>query len=123
MGIGTENICACSLEPALLHVVVPLLSRWGTVVQRDQQTRCGAAVMSNEFDMESEWVTELGKARSDEYTEKILAFVQELEKTAPEPFLPLLTDLAMARALIVHLVIRYVEIGEIACALQCGEGV
>ncbi len=37
-------------------------------------------MMSNEFDMESEWITELGKARSDEYTEKILAFVQELEK-------------------------------------------
>ena len=64
-------------------------------------------VMSNEFDMESEWITELGKARSDEYTEKILAFVQELEKSAPEPFLPLLTDLALARTLIVHLVIRY----------------
>ena len=45
--------------------------------------------MSNKFDMESEWVTELGKARSDEYMEKILAFVQELEKSAPEPFLPL----------------------------------
>ena len=79
----------------------------GTVVQRDQQISCGAVVMSNEFDMESEWITELGMARSDEYTEKILAFVQELEKSAPEPFLPLLTDLALARALIVHLVIRY----------------
>ena len=66
-----------------------------------------ARLMNNEFDMESEWITELGKARSDEYTEKILAFVQELEKSAPEPFLPLLTDLALARALIVHLVIRY----------------
>jgi hypothetical protein len=63
--------------------------------------------MDNEFDMESDWITELGKARSDEYTEKILAFVQELEKSAPEPFLPLLTDLALARTLIVHLVIRY----------------
>ncbi|MGB6134721.1 MAG: hypothetical protein WBG54_23290 [Acidobacteriaceae bacterium] len=83
------------------------LSSRGTVVQRDQQMRCGAAVMSNEFDMESEWITELGKVRSDEYTEKILAFIQELEKSAPEPFLPLLTDLALARTLIVHLVIRY----------------
>lgn len=83
------------------------LSPGGTVVQRDQQISCGAAVMSNEFNMESEWITELGKARSDEYTEKILAFVQELEKSAPEPFLPLLTDLALARTLIVHLVIRY----------------
>ena len=41
--------------------------------------RCGATVMDNEFDMESDWITELGKSRSDEYTENILAFVQELE--------------------------------------------
>jgi hypothetical protein len=86
---------------------VSLLSLRGTVVQRDQLKRCEATVMNNEFDMESDWITELGKARSDEFTEKILAFVQELEKSAPEPFLPLLTDLALARALIVHLVIRY----------------
>jgi hypothetical protein len=84
-----------------------LLSLRGTVVQRDQLKRFEATVMDNEFDMESDWITELGKARSDEYTEKILAFVQELEKSAPEPFLPLLTDLALARTLIVHLVIRY----------------
>jgi hypothetical protein len=63
--------------------------------------------MENEFDIKSGWITELGKQRSDEYTEKILAFVQEIEKSAPEPFIPLLTDLALARALIVHLVIRY----------------
>jgi hypothetical protein len=55
----------------------------------------------------SEEVTELGIARSDEYTERILAFVQEIEKTCPKPFIPLLTDLALARALIVHLVVRY----------------
>lgn len=61
----------------------------------------------DKFDAESEWITELGRTRSDEYTEKILAFVQELEKSAPEPFLPLLTDLALARTLIVHLVVRY----------------
>src|SRR5260370_37016172 len=63
--------------------------------------------MDNEYDIESDSITELGKARSDEYTERILAFVQEVEKSAPEPFLPLLTDLALARTLIVHLVIRY----------------
>ncbi len=50
--------------------------------------------MDNDLNLETEWITELGKARSDEYTEKILAFIQELEKSAPEPFLPLLTDLA-----------------------------
>src|SRR5215469_2260040 len=86
---------------------VPPLSLRVRVVKRDQPMRCGATVMDNEIDMESDWITELGKARSDEYTERILAFVQELEKSAPEPFLPLLTDLALARALIVHLVIRY----------------
>jgi hypothetical protein len=64
-------------------------------------------VMDDKFDMESQGITELGKTRSDEYTERILAFVQELEKNCPEPFIPLLTDLALARALIVHLVIRY----------------
>ena len=58
-------------------------------------------------DPTSEELTELGIARSDEYTERILAFVQEIEKTCPNPFIPLLTDLALARALIVHLVVRY----------------
>jgi hypothetical protein len=63
--------------------------------------------MNDEFDMASTWITELGKTRSDEYTERILAFVQEMEKSSPEPFIPLLTDLALARVLIVHLVVRY----------------
>jgi hypothetical protein len=63
--------------------------------------------MNDEFNMESDWITELGKTRSDEYTERILAFVQEMEKSGPEPFIPLLADLALARTLIVHLVIRY----------------
>jgi hypothetical protein len=48
--------------------------------------------MNDEFDMASLWITELGKTRSDEYTERILAFVQEMEKSSPEPFIPLLTD-------------------------------
>ena len=58
---------------------------------------------SKEFDR----ITELGKARTDEYTEKLLAFVQDLDASSPEPFIPLLADIALARALIVHLVIRY----------------
>src|SRR5579862_1991467 len=62
----------------------------------------GRRVMNNEFDKEPGWITELGRARSDEYTERILAFVQEIEKSCPEPFIPLLTDLALVRALIVH---------------------
>jgi hypothetical protein len=63
--------------------------------------------MTEEIDMDSPWITELGKGRSDEYTEGILAFVQELENSSPEPFIPLLTDLALARVLIVHLTLRY----------------
>ena len=63
--------------------------------------------MEEEFNMESDWITELGKTRSDEYTERLLAFVQEMEKSGPAPFIPLLADLALARTLIVHLVIRY----------------
>jgi hypothetical protein len=63
--------------------------------------------MGDEFDMESERITELGKTRGDEYTSKILEYVQELENSSPEPFIPLLADLALARVLIVHLTLRY----------------
>ena len=63
--------------------------------------------MDRDFDVESGWITVLGKARSDESTERILAFVQEIEKSSPEPFIPLLADLALARVLIVHLTLRY----------------
>jgi hypothetical protein len=59
--------------------------------------------LSREFDR----ITVLGKARSDEYTERVLAFVQDIEASCPEPFIPLLTDIALVRALIVHLVLRY----------------
>jgi hypothetical protein len=59
--------------------------------------------LSNKFDR----ITDLGKARSDEYTERLLAFVQDMETSGPEPFIPLLADIALVRALIVHLVIRY----------------
>jgi hypothetical protein len=59
--------------------------------------------LSNEFDR----ITDLGKARSDEYTERLLAFVQDMEASGPEPFIPLLADIALVRAVIVHLVIRY----------------
>jgi hypothetical protein len=71
------------------------------------QVGCGAAVMDEDYDMESRRITELGQQRSDEYTERILGFIQEIEKSCPEPFIPLLTDLALVRALIVHLVVRY----------------
>ena len=63
--------------------------------------------MSDDSNKEFDRITDLGKARSDEYTERLLAFVQDLEASCPEPFIPLLADIALARALIVHLVIRY----------------
>jgi hypothetical protein len=63
--------------------------------------------MNDDSNTEFDGITELGKARSDEYTERVLAFVQDIEASCPEPFIPLLTDIALVRALIVHLVIRY----------------
>src|SRR6202047_5572041 len=63
--------------------------------------------MPEDLNTDSHWITELGNTRSDEYTERILNFVQEIENSSPEPFIPLLTDLALARVLIVHLTLRY----------------
>jgi hypothetical protein len=63
--------------------------------------------MPEDLNTDSHWITELGNTRSDEYTERILEFVQEIENSSPEPFIPLLTDLALARVLIVHLTLRY----------------
>jgi hypothetical protein len=65
------------------------------------------SVMDDNLSKEFDRITDLGKARSDEYTERLLAFVQDMEASCPEPFIPLLVDIALARALIVHLVIRY----------------
>ena len=59
------------------------------------------------FDMEPARFTRLGEERGDEYTTKILEYVQQLENSSPEPFIPLLADLALARVLIVHLTLRY----------------
>ena len=63
--------------------------------------------MPEDLNMDSPWINELGNRLSDEYTERILAFVQEIENSSPEPFIPLLTDLALARVLVVHLTHRY----------------
>ena len=63
--------------------------------------------MNDDSDKKIDRITDLGKARSDEYTEKLLAFVQDMEASGPEPFIPLLADIALVRALIVHLVVRY----------------
>lgn len=63
--------------------------------------------MRDHSSRELDGITELGKARCDEYTERLLAFVQEMEDSGPKPFIPLLADIALVRALIAHLVIRY----------------
>jgi hypothetical protein len=63
--------------------------------------------MNDELNRKFDRITELGKARSDEYTERVLVFVQDIEASSPEPFIPLLADIALVRALIVHLVLRY----------------
>jgi hypothetical protein len=63
--------------------------------------------MPEDLNLDSPWISKLGETRSDEYTEKILAFVQDIENSSPEPFIPLLADLALARVLIVHLTLRY----------------
>jgi hypothetical protein len=60
--------------------------------------------MNDNSSREFDGITELGKARSDEYTERLLAFVQDLEAACPAPSIPLLTDIALMRPLIVHLV-------------------
>ena len=64
-------------------------------------------VMNNKLSNEFDRITDLGKGRCDEYTERLLAVVQDMEAAGPEPFIPLLADIALARALIVHLVIQY----------------
>jgi hypothetical protein len=63
--------------------------------------------MNDDSGKEFDRITDLGRARSDEYTERLLAFIQDMEASGPEPFIPLLADIALVRALIVHLVIRY----------------
>jgi hypothetical protein len=63
--------------------------------------------MNDDSSRDFDRITDLGKARSDEYTERLLAFVQDMEASSSEPFIPLLADIALVRALIVHLVIRY----------------
>jgi hypothetical protein len=52
-------------------------------------------------------ITDLGKTRADEYTEKLLAFVEDMESSSAKPFIPLLSELALARVLILRLVERY----------------
>ena len=79
----------------------------GTTIARYPPLAGRQSVMDDNLSNEFDQITDLGKARSDEYTERLLAFVQDMEASGPEPFIPLLADIALVRALIVHLVIRY----------------
>ena len=63
--------------------------------------------MNDKSKTDSAKFTELGNARSEEYTEKLLEFVREMEASTSEPFIPFLADIALARALIVHLVLQH----------------
>jgi hypothetical protein len=64
-------------------------------------------VDNDNLNSELDRITDLGKARTNEYTERLLAFAEELESSSPAPFIPLLAELALARVLIVRLVERY----------------
>jgi hypothetical protein len=87
----------------------PTFSEWeNLVVQQSRDISLSRkSVMNDNLRKEFDRITDVGKARSDEYTERLLAFVQDMEASGPEPFIPLLADIALVRALIVHLVIRY----------------
>jgi hypothetical protein len=52
-------------------------------------------------------LTQVGQNRLETYTEQILGFVEKLEAETPDPFIPMLTDLALAHVLITHLVRRF----------------
>jgi hypothetical protein len=52
-------------------------------------------------------LTQVGQNRLETYAEQILGFVEELEAETPEPFIPMLTDLALSHVLITHLVRQF----------------
>jgi hypothetical protein len=52
-------------------------------------------------------LTQVGQNRLETYTEQILGFVEKLEAETPDPFIPMLTDLALAHVLITHLVRQF----------------
>jgi hypothetical protein len=64
-------------------------------------------VNNENLDEELDGITQLGRVRADEYTERLLAFVEDMELSCPKPFIPLLAELALARVLILRLVKRY----------------
>jgi hypothetical protein len=52
-------------------------------------------------------LTQVGQNRLETYAEQILGFVEKLEAETPDPFIPMLTDLALAHVLITHLVRQF----------------
>jgi hypothetical protein len=52
-------------------------------------------------------LTRIGQKRLETYAEQILSFVEKLEAETPDPFIPMLTDLALAHVLITHLVRQF----------------
>ena len=52
-------------------------------------------------------LTQVGQNRLETYAEQILGFVEKLEAETPDPFIPMLTDLALANVLITHLVRQF----------------
>ena len=52
-------------------------------------------------------LTRIGQNRLEAYAEQILGFVEKLEAETPDPFIPMLTDLALAHVLITHLVRQF----------------
>ena len=52
-------------------------------------------------------LTQVGQNRLETYAEQILGLVEKLEAETPDPFIPMLTDLALAHVLITHLVRQF----------------
>ena len=52
-------------------------------------------------------LTQVGQNRLEAYAEQILGFVEKLEAETPDPFIPMLTDLALFHVLITHLVRQF----------------
>jgi len=79
-----------------------------SVVQQTRDIPPQVGTVNNDnLDEELDRITQLGRARADEYTERLLAFVEDMEASCPQPFVPLLAELALARVLILRLVNRY----------------
>jgi hypothetical protein len=55
----------------------------------------------------SEHVVRLGEERLDNYTKRILDFMDTLEAETPETFIPFLADMAVVHAVITRLVRQY----------------